>query len=97
MAEQLARLTSDSRAVVHVLPAGAETYAGTMGSFIVAVVDGTEVGYVETPARGFVLTDPGVVSKLRECWEAMATEALPRNLSREAIMKAVERWKAETG
>lgn len=96
MVEQLERLLTDVRAEVHVAPYDARTYAGVMGMFIVATVDGNEVGYVDTPARGFVVTEPEVVLVLRERWVGLAAEALPRSLSEAKIKEAIERWKAET-
>lgn len=80
------------RAVVQVLPYGAETYRHLDGSFAFASVDGVKVGYVDTPARGFVLEGPSVGSKLQQRWDVIRGEALPRRQSRELILKAAEAW-----
>jgi transcriptional regulator with XRE-family HTH domain len=93
MHRQLHHLASVAEVAVHVLPTAAETNRHLDGSFALAVVDGTEVAYVDTPARGFVLEDREVVWQLRQRWEVLAAEALPRKLSRELILKEAESWK----
>lgn len=92
MHAQLMHLTA-ARAVVQVLPVGAETYRHLQGSFALATVDGTEVGYVDTAARGFVLDRPEVISGMRRQWEIIRAEALPRGQSRDLIVKVAETWK----
>lgn len=92
MHAQLTHLAG-ARAVVQVLPADAETYRHLLGSFVVATVDGADIGYVDTPARGFVLDSPEVVSGMRRRWETIRAEALPRGKSRSVIVEAAERWK----
>lgn len=91
MHRQLTRMVN-SRAVVQVLPYGAETYRHLDGSFAFASIDGVKVGYVDTPARGFVLEGPSVGSKLQHRWDVIRGEALPRRQSRELILKAAEAW-----
>jgi transcriptional regulator with XRE-family HTH domain len=96
MADQLSLLATTSRAVVQVLPATAETYLGMLGSFALALVDGVEVAYAESPLRGIVLHDPGVVSDAKRLWDAIRGEALPRGQSRKLITKVAERWQSES-
>lgn len=91
MHRQLTHLI-DVRAVVQVLPIGAETYRHLDGSFAFASVDGVKVGYVDTPARGFVLESAQVGSKLQKRWDVIRGEALPRRQSKELILKAAESW-----
>jgi transcriptional regulator with XRE-family HTH domain len=94
--EQLTSLATTSRAVVHVLPSDADTRQARDGSFALAIIDGTEVGYVDTAARGFVVDDRAVVSRLRQRWENLLAEALPRRLSQELILKVAETWTARS-
>lgn len=96
MNRQLKHLAS-VRSVVHILPTDTETNRHLDGSFALAVVDGTEIAYVDTPARGFVLDHREVVSHVRQRWEILAAEALPRRQSRELILRvAEEQWKTES-
>lgn len=92
MQQQLMLLTSMELAVVQVLPCDTDTRLGVDGSFALAVLDGREVAYVDTPARGFVLDERGVVSHVRQRWERLAAEALPRQQSRKLIAEVAETW-----
>lgn len=93
MYQQLVRLT-EGPAIVQVLPADAETYRHLDGSFALAMVDGLEVGYVDTPAQGFIFERKGVILRLRRRWDAIRAEALPRGQSKSLILKAAEAWKS---
>lgn len=93
MAEQLQHLTRVS-ATVQVLPADADTYLGVDGAFVMAALDGRQVLYVETPARGFVLDDGEMASALGRRWDTLRGEALPQKQSRQLILKVAERWKS---
>lgn len=95
MVDQLAALV-ESPATVLVLPEDADTHLGTLGGFALATIDGATVAYADTPLRGFVDTAPEVVSDVGHRWEGLLAEALPRNLSQAAIMRAVEKWRQET-
>jgi transcriptional regulator with XRE-family HTH domain len=96
MAEQLAHL-AETPAVVQVLPADTDIYPGLNGSFVLATVGRREYVYVETPARGFTLEDPEIVSQVRHDWEVLRGEALTSRQSRDLILKAAERWKSQSG
>lgn len=97
MVEQLQRLLAlPSTVRLCVLPRSAETYVGSDGSFIIASVDGQEYLYVHTPARGFVLDSPEVVSQVRHRWETLLGESLPVGPTREILQEAEERWKAHS-
>lgn len=91
MQEQLKHLMQVP-ACVQVLPADAGTYLGVDGSFTLATLDGREVAYVQNPARGFVLDDPEIASKLGRRWDTLRGEALPQRQSQQLIMKAAEEW-----
>lgn len=91
MRQQLQHLTQ-AQAAVQVLPAEAETYRHLDGSFALAIVDGTLIGYVDTPARGFLQPEQEVVSRLERRWDAVRGEALPRRQSNELILKVAESW-----
>lgn len=91
MVKQLLHL-SKVRATVQVLPAAAMTYLHLEGPFALATLDGGSVGYVDTPARGFVVDDREVVSRLWRRWEAVRAEALPQRLSQDLIVEVAETW-----
>lgn len=91
MRDQLHHLTT-TRAVVQIVPTVAKTYRHLEGSFALALVDGAEVAYVDTPARGFVVNDPEVLSRIRGRWESIRAEALPQGQSKELILKVAETW-----
>lgn len=83
-------------ATVQVLPPRAATYRHLLGPFALASVDGSELAYVDTAARGFVLDGPEeVVSRLRQHWELIRAEALPQRQSQELLWEVAESWKSE--
>lgn len=90
MAEQLESLAG-APATVRVLPYDAGVYAE--GSFVLATVGGRDHVYFDAPLEGIVRDNPEVVSAVRQRWEGLLAEALPRTLSRELILKEAERWK----
>lgn len=95
MSEQLEAL-AESHAVVQILPTDAGTYLGVDGSFAMATVDGSEVAYADSPLRGLVTTEEGVISRARRRWDALGRESLPQRQSRDLILKEAERWKIES-
>jgi hypothetical protein len=95
MYDQLVRLM-ESPAVVQILPTDAETHLGTLGMFILATVDDSEVAYADSPLPVQVTADTGVVSGVRRRWEVLGREALPPRQSRDLILKVAERWKTES-
>jgi transcriptional regulator with XRE-family HTH domain len=65
----------------------------SMGAFILAAVDGSEVAYVETAVRGIVTSSREDVECLSEVWETIRAFALPQQESIEFIRRtAEERW-----
>jgi transcriptional regulator with XRE-family HTH domain len=92
MHRQLVHLTT-SPAVVQVVPTDAQTYRHLDGSFALAMVDGAQIGYVDTPARGFIVERREIVSRMRRYWDAIRAEALPRGQSKSLITKAAQAWK----
>jgi hypothetical protein len=53
---------------VRVIPDGARTYHHLDGSFVIATLEEKDVVFVEVPGRGFVLSDPEVVSQFKRRW-----------------------------
>lgn len=80
---------------MQILPVDTDTHLWVDGSFELATIDGREVVYVDTPARGFVLNDAQVLSDMRSRWDALRGEALPQRQSQQLIMEVAEqRWKS---
>lgn len=93
MREQMQRLIEAAeRFVVQVIPADCGTYLHLDGSFEMAAVDGREVVFVDTPARGFVIDSYEIVSETKHRWDLIRAEALPRRQSVEFIQKVADQW-----
>src|SRR5262249_55402594 len=93
MLGQMQRLAEVAkRFVVQVIPLSATTYLHLDGAFMVAAVDGREVVYVDTPARGFVIDSQEIVSQIKRRWDLIRAEALPRRQSVEFIQEVAEQW-----
>lgn len=98
MCDQLRHLADPPAVVrVHVLPADADTYEWVEGSFVLATLDGRTIGYADTPLQGVTREDPEVVSRARERWDALMSEALPHRQSQDLILKVAEQWKSNVG
>jgi hypothetical protein len=97
MAEQCRHLLDlPENVIVQLIPVSAGTCLHLDGSFELATLEGREVAYVDSPAQGFVVDSPPVVSQLRHRWEAIRAEALTRRDSAAAIAKEAEQWESET-
>lgn len=87
MRDQLRRLLDlGERSTIHVVPLGAEFYAGQAGPFTLATVDGRTLGVLEDPLTGRVTDD---TEALLRGWEAVRSVALPARSSRAMIEKMV--------
>lgn len=65
-------------------------HPGRSVSFILAMLDtGGVVGYMEDLFEGRVITDPAKVSGLDRAWHTICGIALPRDQSRDLILKMV--------
>lgn len=94
MAGQLAALATAARQwLVQVVPLSADTYHGLAGPLVIAAVDGTEVVYLDTQLRGYVLGANEAVSEAKRRWNAIRAEALPRGQSVELIERVAQQWR----
>jgi transcriptional regulator with XRE-family HTH domain len=95
MREQCQHLleVSSGRISVQVVP-GPLAPAGTSGAFCLAILgDRSELGYVETPARGYTLSEPADIQTLSDDMADIRARALPVGLSRDHIHRVMEeRW-----
>lgn len=78
---------------IHIVPAGAGSYGGLDGSFLIATLpDGRDIGYLDHPLGGLQIEGVEDVQALRRAWECVVAEALPRTQSLELIRKVMESW-----
>ncbi|MGI5146906.1 DUF5753 domain-containing protein [Plantactinospora sp. CA-294935] len=88
--EHLLRLSGRPRVIIHVVPATAGLWLGQSGPFVIASFDESpDVAFLEDHLQGRVVTDPRAVAALQRSWEIVRAVALPRDLSRDLILKLV--------
>ncbi|WP_159104789.1 helix-turn-helix transcriptional regulator [Plantactinospora sp. BB1] len=88
--EHLLRLSERPRIFIHVVPATAGLWLGQSGPFVIASFDGSDdVAFMDDQLQGRVVTDPTQVARLNRIWEVVRAVALPRDLSRDLILKLV--------
>jgi transcriptional regulator with XRE-family HTH domain len=74
---------------VHVIPRTV-MHIGLSGPFVLASLDGGEtVGYVDDQLSGRVTSDAELVAQLERSWQALCAVTLPRDQSRDLILKLV--------
>lgn len=89
----LVKLAVRPRTTIQVIPGDVGAHVGLLGAFAVANIGGAGIVYMESPDQGQTTGAPSVVAKVRAAFEVLRAEALPRQASRELIMKvAEERW-----
>jgi hypothetical protein len=97
MYEQLGRLIKppSPHTSIQVVPGGVP-HLGNDGAFVIATLaDGTEAAYVETSARGIMLDSRADISRLKDVFTDICTQALPVGMSAELINRTnEERWKS---
>ncbi|MEE6305247.1 DUF5753 domain-containing protein [Plantactinospora veratri] len=87
--EHLLQLSARPRVIVHVVPATTGLWLGQSGPFVIASFEGPDVAFLEDHLQGRVVTDPRAVAALQRSWEIVRAVALPRDLSRDLILKLV--------
>jgi len=96
MREQLlhvADMAERPNITVEVVPASAGAHTGLLGAFAIAEHSETaRVGYLETVTNGLVVETGSVVAELMLTFDTLRSEALPRGVSRETILKEAESW-----
>jgi transcriptional regulator with XRE-family HTH domain len=81
---------------IQVVPYSAGGHSGLLGAFIVAELPASQsVVFISDVSGGRVAEDPLSVSEAALRFDALRSEALPKTLSRDLIVKvAQERWKS---
>ncbi|AVT38043.1 DNA-binding protein [Plantactinospora sp. BB1] len=94
MKDQLEHLVDiGDRSTVHirVVPQGAGLHAGLTGAFVVATLPGgSRLGYLDDQLRGRVVADADEVGDLDLTWESLSAVALPRDQSRDVILRVID-------
>ena len=97
MHDQLMYLVEMSRRpniTIQVVPYSAGGHTGLLGAFVIADLDSSPgIVYLEDIADGRTFEDPGAVSRVTLRYKSLQSEALPKGVSRELIVRvAEERW-----
>ncbi|WP_254716753.1 DUF5753 domain-containing protein [Actinomadura sp. WMMB 499] len=94
MRSQLEHLVNSvsNRLAVQVVPMRLHT--GISGSFVLATMeDRSQVGYVETVARGVTMSDKDDLNRMAEALSTLRSQALPVDMSLDLIKKVTaEKW-----
>ena len=79
---------------VQVVPFESGAHAGLLAHFAIAGLDGVrDTLYLETATVGQVIEVPVIVGQAALIFETLRSEALPREVSRDLIMKVAEdKW-----
>ena len=90
----LAQMSQRPNITVEVVPYSAGGHMGLLGAFVIAEFeDETAIVYLETAAGGQIAEQPSMISEVKLTYDALRSESLPRRVSLELIMKAVEdKW-----
>ena len=90
----LADLSGRHRITIQVVPARVGAHAGLLGGFAIASADSApDIVYLETSADGQVAEKPRVVAQVTRRFDTLRAVALPKDDSRDLILKvAEERW-----
>jgi transcriptional regulator with XRE-family HTH domain len=96
MREQLLYLAEASRRpniTIEVVPFDAGAHSGLLGACVIADLgDRARVAYLETMAEGYIVETPSVIDGIMLTLDTLRSEALPRNASRDLIMKWAENY-----
>jgi transcriptional regulator with XRE-family HTH domain len=91
----LAEISERPKVIIQVIPKEKGAHVGLAGPVSIADHDGEPtVVHLDSFTAGQTTKDPDIISKVREMTDMLRSDALPRDLSRELIIKvAEEQWK----
>jgi hypothetical protein len=93
MREQLLALAAAAdRWIVQVVPLESGTYVRLDGPFVIATVDHREVVYTPAQLRDYIHDGADAVAEAAWRWDTIRSDALPRDLSRDFIVKVAESY-----
>ncbi len=89
----LAEMAARRNVTIEVIPYSAGGHIGLLGAFVIAEFGGApSVVYLETAADGQTLEDAPAVAGVVLHFDTLRSEALPRRVSRQLIMKVADEW-----
>jgi transcriptional regulator with XRE-family HTH domain len=77
---------------VQIVPMEVGGYAGFGGPFTLATLDGEEVAFLDNTLSGHVVEDPEHVAVIKNRWESLRAEALPRSASLKLMKEVASQW-----
>jgi hypothetical protein len=87
----VADLADRAKVTIQVVPARVGVHAGLLGAFIIAGFDGTpDIVYLETSSDGQVAETSRVVAQVTLRFDTLRAVALPKDDSRDLILKVAE-------
>jgi transcriptional regulator with XRE-family HTH domain len=87
----VAEMAERPNVTVEVVPYGAGGHSGLAGAFVIADFrDAPSIVYLETAIGGQIVEKPSAVEELVLVFDTLRSEALPRRMSRDLIMKVAE-------
>jgi transcriptional regulator with XRE-family HTH domain len=91
----LAEISERPKVIIQIIPKGKGAHVGLAGPVSIADHDGDPtVVHLDSFTAPQTTKDPDIISKVREMTDMLRSDALPRDLSHELIMKvAEEQWK----
>jgi transcriptional regulator with XRE-family HTH domain len=91
----LAEISERPKVIIQIIPKGKGAHVGLAGPASIADHDGEPtVVHLDSFTAPQTTKDPDIISKVREMTDMLRSDALPRDLSHELIMKvAEEQWK----
>ncbi|MGW4465952.1 helix-turn-helix domain-containing protein [Micromonospora sp. NPDC004704] len=88
--KHLLDMSERPRVQILVVPLSAGLHAGLQGAFVLATLPGKDrAGYVDDQLRGRLVVEGEDLNRLEVAWEIVTGLALPVNLSRDLITKAI--------
>lgn len=89
----LVELAARPKLILHVVPADVSNcHLGLAGGFMIARVDGIEIGYQDGVLQGHVLESEDQVAALCQIWEDVRSLALPQAASVSLISEVAAQW-----
>ncbi|WP_328340072.1 helix-turn-helix domain-containing protein [Micromonospora sp. NBC_00421] len=96
MREQLLHLqevAQQPRVHLHLIPKGTGAYHGLNGAFVIATpAEGDDIAYLDNQLQGTIVERAAYVHSLRQTWESVRAEAMPKGATLKLISEEAESW-----
>ena len=92
----LAEMTRHPNVTIQLVPYDAGGHSGLLGAFVIADRSaGGSIVFIEDVTGGRVSEDAATVAEVALRFDALRSEALPKNASRNLIESVAAKWKAQ--